>query len=489
MNFAVSMNDLLSIGPEMILVFAAMVVLVFDLFGTSGSKRSIAWFSVFAIVASGINLWNTRGMEVSSFWGMYEVDTWSVLFKLVFLVVTGFSILISVRYLEQQKMNYGEYYAILLIATVGMMFMVSTTQLVMLLIGLEILSISTYILCAMQRNSEESPESGVKYLLLGAFATAFLLYGMALMYGSTGSLDLAVIGERISAGQHNETMTMFGMLLMIIGFGFKIGAAPFHMWAPDVYQGAPTPVTGFMSAGPKAAGFAALTKVLVTSFAGLSAEWTGLIWVLAVLTMTIGNVMALSQENVKRMLAYSSISHAGYLMVALVAMKSGGMSAMFFYLLAYAVMSLGAFGVIVIMSSEKERLTFSDFSGLGFKYPYYAAALFAFMLSMAGIPLTAGFAGKFQIFKSALSGDYTWLVIIGLLNSVISVFYYLKIAVYMYMKEPAEADKNLTKPEGRALAVQLGILLALVGIFVMGIFPEWFYQLADMAQLPLVAMK
>lgn len=484
MNIADNL-DMMIILPEIILTLGAMMVLVLDVFGSIENKRSLAWFSILSLVLCGATIWMTRGTTGTAFWGMLSIDSWSALYKLIFLVVTGLTILISVRYIERQNMNFGEYYFVLLISTVGMMFMVSSSNLLMILVGLEILSISTYILCAMQRQKLKSIESGMKYFLLGAMATAFLLYGIAMIYGSTGSVDLHKIARSIGNGKASEGMALFGLVLILCGFAFKVALVPFHMWTPDVYEGAPTPVTSFMSAGPKAAGFAALSKILLVGFTAAGYETSTILSILAVLTMTVGNLMALNQTNVKRMLAYSSISHAGYLVVALLASAHGGAGAMVFYLLGYTLMNSGVFGVIILLGGEKEKTEFSDFSGLGFKYPFLSVCLLIFMLSMAGIPLTVGFTGKFFIFQSAVETGYTWLAIVAFLNSVVSVYYYLKLVVYLYMKPIAENEAPIETPP---FALQLGVVFSLLGVLYLGIFPGWLLDVSSNMTEPLLAM-
>jgi NADH-quinone oxidoreductase subunit N len=360
------------------------------------------------------------------------------------------------------------------------MWMASGTDLMTIFLGLEVLSISLYVLAGFFRRQTRSNEAGLKYFLLGAFSTGFLLYGIALLYGVSGTTNVADIGMylRSQPALLANPMTIAGMLLLSVGFLFKIAAAPFHMWTPDVYQGAPTPITAFMSAGPKAAAFAGFLRIFTLGLDGLQAEWTALLWVLAVLTMTVGNVLAIYQTDLKRMLAYSSIAHAGYALVGMVAANDIGKSGILFYMLAYTFMNLGAFAVLVLAGKKgEENLTLEGFSGFGFKRPFLGVAMTIFLLSLMGIPPTAGFAGKFYIFAGAVEAGYIWLAILGVLNSAVSLYYYLRVMVYMYFREPAEDYGWMTMQVGAVIS----IILAIVGIFYLGIFPGNVMEMAKSA--------
>jgi len=338
------------------------------------------------------------------------------------------------------------------------------------------MSISIYVLAGFFRGSNKSNESALKYLLLGAFSSAFLLYGIALMYGATGTTDLKGISEYLSKAAYlKDPMLLAGMGLLLVGFGFKIASVPFHMWTPDVYEGAPTSITAFMSVGVKAAAFAAFVRVFLYSLWDLQPDWNHVLWILAVLTMTLGNVVAISQNNIKRMLAYSSIAHAGYIMIGMVASSELGTSGILFYMLAYAFMNLGAFGVIILYGSKgEENLDINDYSGMGFKYPALALLMTVFMFSLAGIPPTAGFVGKFYIFSAAIKEGYIWLAIIGVMNSLVSVYYYLRITVMMYMKEPVKEFPGLKWSPSVAIA----LIIAVIGTLLIGIFPSPYLDLA-----------
>jgi NADH-quinone oxidoreductase subunit N len=373
-------------------------------------------------------------------------------------------------------MDHGEYYALLLFSTLGMMIMASSLDLITIFLGLETLSISLYILAGILRERLESNESAVKYLLLGAFASGFVLYGIALVYGATASTNLLRVAEVVASGKvSSPTLLMIGTGLLIIGFGFKVASVPFHMWTPDVYEGAPTSVTAFMIAGTKAAAFAAFLRILMTALPALQPDWGQILWVLAVLTMTVGNVVAIAQSSIKRMLAYSSIAHAGYLLVALVAANKLGSGSILFYLVAYSFMNLGAFAVVIALAfQDRERVSIQDYAGLGLKYPFLGAAMALFMFSLAGIPPTGGFMGKFYIFSAAIHANYIGLAIIGVLNSVISVYYYLRITVVMYMGEGgAEPAADRLSP-----ALGLAVLVAVVGTLQLGLFPSRFLEVA-----------
>jgi NADH-quinone oxidoreductase subunit N len=323
-----------------------------------------------------------------------------------------------------------------------------------------------------------SNESALKYFLLGAFATGFLLYGIAMLYGATGSIHLREIRAALTKeAVYTNPYIWMGLGLLLVGFGFKIALVPFHMWTPDVYEGAPTPITAFLSTGPKAAGFAALARILIEGLSAAQAEWSQVLWVLAVLTMTVGNVIAIQQDNMKRMLAYSSIAHAGYILAALVVGGTDGLSAVLFYSLAYAFMNTGAFAILILASARgKERVVFSDYAGYGYVEPAVALAMFVFMLSLAGIPLTAGFTGKFQIFKAAIDRGYIWLAVIGVLNSVVSIYYYLRIVVVMYMQPPSPGSLSQPAPPSVPLYTAIGV--SALGVLALGIFPSWTLELA-----------
>jgi NADH-quinone oxidoreductase subunit N len=395
-------------------------------------------------------------------------------------VAAGLAVLISDQYMEREECNHGELYPLILFTVVGMMLMASGTDLMTIFLGLEVMSVSLYVLAGFNRKNLKSNEAGLKYFLLGAFSTGFLLYGMALTYGATGTTriaKIAVVVGQMSVPSSN-IMLVAGMLLMLTGFAFKVAAAPFHMWTPDVYEGAPTPMTAFMSAGPKAAGFAAALRIFLVALPTLQVEWSQVFWILAVLTMTIGNITALRQDNIKRMLAYSSIAHAGYCLVGFAAGNGTGTAGILFYMLSYAFMNIGAFAIIILIGKKGEpNGTVQDFAGLGVKHPMLAVAMSIFMFSLAGMPPTAGFIGKFYLFSGAIQQGYIWLAIIGVLNSAASVYYYLRVMVYMYMKDPTEEFDwvQITVP------MALCVAIAVAGSMILGIVPSLVLQYAQQA--------
>jgi NADH-quinone oxidoreductase subunit N len=412
------------------------------------------------------------------------VDNYSIFFQWLFLIITGISVLIAMRFNERESINRGEYYSLLLFACSGMSLMAASGDLILTFLGIEVLSIATYVLAGFKRDDIRSNESSLKYFLLGSFATAFLLYGIALIYGSTGSTNYQIIREIATLQGSPQTTTIVGLGLLLVGFGFKVALVPFHAWAPDVYEGAPTPVTAFMTVGPKAAGFAALVRVLVQALPALGAEyWTIILWVLAILTMTLGNIVAIRQTNIKRMLAYSAIAHAGYILIGVVANTRAGFGAVLFYLVAYTVMNLGALSIVLSLSGKGDlRVNLDDYAGLARKAPFLAATLSLFLISLAGIPLTGGFIGKFYLFSAAIQKGYVGLAIIGVLNSAISVYYYFRIIVMMYMKEPAPGQPE---PEPVSLPVLAIIAIAAIWILWLGIYPAQILNLAGNSTLAL----
>lgn len=466
---------LTNIGPLITLSVAGLLLLVLDAFSIKGGRKGyfhqLSLVAILIAILQTVLLWNRN---TTDFTRMIYVDNFSFFFYAVFLIGTGISVILSVNYLENYKKNYGEYYALMLFAAVGMMLMAAGGNMVVIFLGVEILSIPIYILAGLFREDVKSNEAALKYLLLGAFSSAFLLFGIAMLYGGTGTFYLADLAKSIKANGMNG-FTYVGMGLLVVGFGFKVSLAPFHMWTPDVYEGAPTSITAFMSVGTKAAAFAAFLRIFMEVFPAVRLEWEMLLWVLAVATMTVGNLTALAQTNIKRMLAYSSIAHAGYILIGMVAANQLGAIGILYYLIAYTLMNLGAFGVIILVARKRDNyLNIYDYSGLGFEHPGLAAVMSVFMFGLVGMPPTAGFIGKFYIFSAAVEAGFIWLVIIGVINSLISVYYYLRITVIMYMK-PAEADLG---PLAMTPTVNATLIISALAVLLIGIFPGTIYNLA-----------
>ena len=466
--------DYIRILPEVVLsVFGMLVMLLDPVMDQRSSQRALGGIALIgAVAALAATLFQAQQQYWGfGFWNMVKVDAFSVFFHFVVAAVTILVVLSSYEYMEVQQIRAGEYYGLLLFGAVGMDLMSSAMELVLIFIALEISSISTYILAGVRRRSAISSESSLKYFLLGSFATAFFLYGVALMFGATGSTSIVRIGDALReyvGTQHGPILAYLGIALMFVGLGFKVAAAPFHIWTPDVYEGAPSPVVGFMSTAPKAAVFAVLIRIF---FQAQAPGRIWLIWVAAALSMTIGNIAALVQDNVKRLLAYSSIAHAGYLLVAFASLPANGIPAAMFYTAAYAAMNVGAFAVVGHFGSAGERyVTLEDYSGLGRRQPILAGILTIFLLSLIGIPITGGFFAKFYVFSAALQGTHplVGLVIIGVINSAVASYYYLRVIVFMYMRESREEVPITPIPAGLAWA--LGLSLA--ATIYLGILPN-----------------
>jgi NADH-quinone oxidoreductase subunit N len=468
-----------TIMPEAILAASGILVLLVGVFSSrkDGRKNHLGYISLIGVILALIFSFPLFGKIQYGFSDMVVADDFASFFKVVFGVICLLTILISIGYTRQQHVGTGEYYALILFSTLGMMLMASGTNLLTIFLGLETMSISIYVLAGIMRDDPKSIESAMKYFILGAFATGFFLYGVALIYGSTGSFNLKEIASYISASGSagRSPLLIIGIALLTIGFGFKIATVPFHMWTPDVYEGAPTSITAFMATGVKAAAFAGLVRVFYSALSPFQSDWTAIMWLLAVATMTVGNLVAISQSNIKRMLAYSSIAHAGYILVAFTAGNDLGTSSILFYLLAYAFMNIGAFTIVILLGKKGEENTLiTDYAGIGFKYPLLAAAMAIFMLSLAGIPPLAGFMGKFYIFSAAVKAKFYWLAVIGVLNSALSVYYYLRVTVFMYFRE---AEREITGLTFSPAAVA-GVIIAVAGVLYLGILPSTVLALA-----------
>lgn len=465
------------IMPSLVIVATMLIVLIFDLFD-SISKKVLGLITIagagIALVESIRMFQNEESFE-PQFGGMFEVDAYSLFFNIIFLVSTILVVLISLSYLGRDDRKQGPYYLLILLATLGMMLMAAGNELIIVFLGLELMSLSLYVLAGYFRDNPASSEAGMKYLLLGAFASAFFLYGIALIYGATGTTSIPGIAQYLTDLTADSESTLpgpflyAGVFLLIVGFGFKVAIVPFHQWAPDVYEGAPTTIAAFISAGPKAAGFAAFVRIFMEALPNITTEWSTVLIILAMLTMTVGNVIAIAQTNIKRMLAYSSIAHAGYVLIGLAAADSEGTSSAIMYLLIYCVMNIGAFGAVILArTADGESLMISDYAGLGFKKPLIGMLMSLMLLSLAGFPPTAGFVGKFYIFKSAVEAGHIPLVIVGAINTAISAFYYLRVVVTMYMREPE--DELEFNPYPSTLVI--GLVLAAIGVVLLGILPS-----------------
>lgn len=461
-------EEYVGILPEIVLtVFGILIMLAEPLMSARSSRRPLGILALVGTVVALLATCYQMNYYGTGFFGMVRVDSFSVFFHFTVIAVSAVVILFSLDYLETQNLKVGEYYGLILMGTVGMALMSSAMELVMLFIALEISSIATYILAGIRRRVAVGAESAIKYFLLGSFATAFFLYGVALIFGATGSTNVSAISNLLRAGEISS-LTYMAFVMMFVGMAFKIASAPFHVWTPDVYEGAPAPIVALMSTGPKAAAFALMLRVLFGSFFEISAWWLPLVWISAALSMTIGNIGALLQNNVKRMLAYSSIAHAGYLLVAFASRHEEGVAASIFYAASYAAMNVGAFAVVSHFAGKDERLiSIEDYAGLGRRSPVLAATLTIFMLSLIGIPLTGGFLAKFYIFSAALKSNLVWLVIIGLANSAIAAYYYLRLIVVMYMKEGTDDEPLVPVP----VAVAAALLLTAGATLYLGIWP------------------
>ena len=457
--------DYIRVLPEIVLSIFGMAIMLLDpLVDEKKSQRLLGGLGLIGTLAALISTWIMAQSPGFAFWNMVRVDGFSVFFHVLVIAIALVLILTSYEYMAVQKLRAGEYYGLVLFGLVGMCLMSSAVELVLIFISLEISSISTYILAGFRRRSATSSESSLKYFLLGSFATAFFLYGVAMMFGATGSTNIDAISAALNSGQV-PVLAYVAMALMFVGLGFKVAAAPFHIWTPDVYEGAPAPVVGFMSTAPKAAAFAVLLRILFEANAP-GRFW--LIWLSAVLSMTLGNVAALVQDNVKRLLAYSSIAHAGYILVAFAATPELGAPAVMFYTAAYAAMNVGAFAIVSHLANENERyVTLEDYAGLGRTSPVLAGTLTIFLISLIGIPITGGFFAKFYVFSAALQSNLVWLTIIGVINSAIGAYYYLKIIVVMYMREAREEVPVLPIP----LALGTALALALAATIYLGVVP------------------
>ncbi len=463
--------NLYPVLPEMLLTILAVVVLLLDLF--SGCRKAVLGDVsviglIFILILTPFTITNEP-----VFGSMIIADRFAVFFDVIFIISAIATILVAKGYLDRMGIHRGEFYYLLLFATLGMVVMAGAYDLINLYLGLELMAISVYILVAFRRDSELSTEAALKYFVLGAFSSAVLLYGIAFVYGYTGSTNLNDIAAYIK-GNPVQLGSILGIVMILVGFAFKIAAVPFHVWTPDAYEGAPTPVTAFMSVGPKAAAFAVFLRVFVVAFHDIQPVWSSILWAISVLTMLFGSVVAVSQRNIIRMLAYSSIAHSGTILIGLLVFNRLGLAGALYYLLVYALMNLGAFAVVILYIERERKGEFiGDYRGLAGVHPAIAFLLTLFLLSLAGIPPTGGFIAKFYVFAAAIDGGYYVLASVGVLSAVISLFFYVRVIFYMYLREP-EGNRNIS------IATPVKMLLALlsIGIIILGIYPSPFIHLA-----------
>lgn len=471
--------DMNIIMPEIIMAVIATVILIADL--VIKRKESLAFLGIIGAGVVGYTI--MMDPPGAAFGGMFVSDGYSKFFKLIFMVNVILVAMISVKYIVIEKINLGEYYSLMLFSTLGMMIMASAGDLITLYVGLELMALSTYILTGFIRHNVKSNEAAIKYFLLGAFSSAFLLYGISMIYGLTGTLELKDIADYINKnGLENNKVLLLSMMLFVVGFGFKIAAAPFHMWAPDAYEGAPTSITAFMSVGTKAAAFAAIGRVFMTALPSIRFEWSIILIPLSLLSIAVGNIAAIAQTNIKRMLAYSAIAHAGYALLGVIAADNEGIVSTMTYLMIYAFMNIGAFAVIIMLRGEGIKgEDINDYEGLAKKHPVLSAFMLIFMFSLTGIPPTAGFIGKFYVFMSAINAGYVWPVVVAVVFSAISAYFYLRIVMYMYMKEPKESGAIGELPLLSSPAIGVVLLVAVVTLLGIGVYPSFLIELARAA--------
>ena len=471
-----SAADLFLILPELLIVTAACIVLVLDPVLRASDKDGLVWLSLGTLaVCMGLTASQIQA-PATIFSGLVVIDAYGAFWKLLLYFVTGLTILLSHSYLKEERLYFGEYYGFVLLSLVGMMVMVSSSDLLTLYLGTELMSLSLYVMAGLKRSEPRSLEASAKYFVLGAFSSGILLYGISLLYGATGSTRLPEIAAAISGRNLDDPLLLFATILLTVGFGFKLAVVPFHMWTPDVYQGAPTSVTAFMAVAAKAASFGAFLRVFIEGLGGLKANWSAMFLILCLATLILGNIVALVQTNVKRMLAYSSIAHAGYALIGVVATghmeNSSGIASVLLYLSLYAFMTFGAFAIVAMLRKGGiEGDNIEDFTGLAKRHPVAALLMLIFMVSLAGIPPTAGFIGKLYVFMSAVEAGLPWLAAVALIFAVISAYYYLRLVMVMYMREPS--DLSSTSPR-MVMSPSLSIVLAcaVAGVVIFGIYPN-----------------
>jgi NADH-quinone oxidoreductase subunit N len=463
--------QILRILPEVILtVVGVLIMLIEPVLPKSVNRKSLGWFTALGVVAAlAASLYQYQLPAGTAYFGTVQTDAFSIFFHVLICGIVLASVLVSIDAIDGTSSFIGEYFALAAFGAVGMMLMTSAVELLLVFIGLEISSISTYILAGLRKKSAKAPESSIKYFLLGSFATAFFLYGVALIFGATGTTAIFEITGKLGMSA-TPMLALIGLAMILIGLGFKVSAAPFQVWTPDVYEGAPSPVVGLMSTGPKAAAFAVLLRVLYGSLPALHLHWVPLVWLMAALSMTVGNLGALRQKNVKRLLAYSSIAHAGYILAAFTALSADGIAAVSFYAVSYAAMNVGVFAVVSHAGGYDDRLTLiEDYRGLAYRSPLLGGAMGFFLIALIGIPFTGGFFGKFYVFTAAIHSGFVWLAVIGLINSGIAAYYYLRVLAAVYTK-PYESSPVMAVPRP-TLSLLLALLITISTTLILGIVP------------------
>ncbi len=484
----IPLQDLLAILPELVVIFTACLILALEPVLAASKKDILAWLTLGALaVCLGLTSSHMTDRQFA-FSGMVIIDAYGAFWKLLLYIVTGLTVLLSLAYLKAERLNIGEYYGFILLTLAGMMVMVSGADLLTIYLGTELMSLSLYVMAGLKRTEARSLEASAKYFVLGAFSSGILLYGISLLFGLAGSTRLTVIAEAIATQGAGNPILSLALVLLAVGFGFKLAVVPFHMWTPDVYQGAPTSVTAFMAVASKAASFGAFLRVFVEGLGGLSADWSVLFTIICLVTLALGNLVAIVQTNIKRMLAYSSIAHAGYALIGVVVAGrqgggagSTGLASVLLYLAVYSFMTLGAFALVGLLRKEgQESDNIEDYAGLAKREPLAAFLLLVFLVSLAGIPPTAGFIGKFYIFMAAVNGGMAWLAVVAVIFAAISAFYYLRIVMVMYMREPEGLPATHSRLE-TSPALSFVLACALAGVVLLGLFPNGLWSLATHA--------
>jgi NADH-quinone oxidoreductase subunit N len=470
-------QSIVAIMPELLMTIFGLMLIVIDIMSKDEKKSGVGYFGIAFILLTLLASIPIGGFKIHGFNNMLVWDSYAFAFFIIFAIAYILTTLGSVDYLKSNDINKGEYYIIMFFSIIGMMFMVSATDLSVFYLGLETMAISMYIMAGFNKKDKKSNEAGIKYFIIGAFSSGILLYGLSYVYGYTGSTKYVDIAGMIKSNGLESFNIKLGLVMMLTGFAFKISAVPFHMWAPDVYSGAPTPVTGFMTVAPKAASFGALIRFVWIALEPAQMEWKLFFSILAVLTMTYGNLVAIAQSNVKRMLAYSAISHAGYMLIGVVAGNELGYQSIALYMIIYGFMNIGAFTILSQLKNKGiiEDESLSSFAGLAKKHPLASVAMLIFMFSLAGIPPLAGFIGKFYIFSAAIKSGVVWLAIVGVINSVIGCYYYMRVTIFMYFKEPEVESYVDIKP-----ASFIATFIAVIFVLLIGVFPGFFINIVNL---------